>query len=151
MPLDPHAAPAPAAARHPTERSVHGVVLHDDYAWIRAENWQEALRDPAALPAEIKTHLTAENAYAEAVLTPVKPLIATMVGEMRGRIKEDDSSVPAPDGAWDYYDRYREGGQHPIVCRRPRGQDAGEQIMLDGDALAEGKAFFDLGAASHSP
>jgi oligopeptidase B len=151
MPLDPHAATPPAAARHPTASTVHGVELRDDYAWMRAANWQEALRDPAVLPVGIKAHLVAEKVYAEAVLAPVKTLIEAMVREMRGRIKEDDSSVPAPDGGWDYYDRYREGGQHPIVCRRPRGQETGEEVMLDGDALAEGKAFFDLGTAAHSP
>lgn len=151
MTLDAKAAPAPSAVRQASLRTVHGVTLHDDYGWLRAANWQEALRDPSVLPAPIKAHLIAENGYAEAVLAPVQPLIEAMVREMRGRIKEDDSGVPSPDGPFDYYDRYREGGQHPIVCRRPRGSEAGEEIMLDGDALAEGRAFFDLGGATHSP
>ncbi len=151
MMLDPNGAPAPVADPRPTRRTVHGVELVDDYAWLRAANWQEALRDPGVLPAPIRDHLVAENAYAETVLAPVKPLIGRMVREMRGRIKEDDSGVPSPDGPFDYYDRYREGGQHPIVCRRPRGSEEGEQVMLDGDALAEGRAFFDLGGAVHSP
>ncbi len=151
MILRSSAGTAPVATRQPTETTVHGVVLHDEYAWIRAGNWQEALRDPSVLPPAIRDYLVAENAYAEAVLEPTKPLIEAMVREMRGRIKEDDSAVPTPDGAWDYYDRFREGGQHPIVCRRPRGEADGEQIMLDGDALAAGKAFFDLGTAAHSP
>ncbi|MDP2801361.1 MAG: S9 family peptidase [Phreatobacter sp.] len=151
MTLDAKAAPAPLAARQSRLSTVHGVEMRDDYGWLRADNWQDALRDPAVLPAPIKTHLEAENAYADAVLAPLRPLLDAMVREMRGRIKEDDSGVPSPDGAWDYYDRYREGGQHPIVCRRPRGSGAGEQIMLDGDALAEGRAFFDLGGAAHSP
>jgi oligopeptidase B len=151
MKLDAKAAPAPVADLRPTLRRVHGVDLADDYAWLRAANWQEALRDPGVLPAPIRDHLVAENAYAETVLAPVKPLIEAMVREMRGRIKEDDSGVPSPDGPFDYYDRYREGGQHPIVCRRPRGSEDGEQVMLDGDALAEGRAFFDLGGATHSP
>lgn len=151
MTLDAQAAPAPSAVRQASLRTVHGVTLHDDYGWLRAANWQEALRDPSVLPAPITAHLIAENGYAEAVLAPVQPLIEAMVREMRGRIKEDDSGVPSPDGPFDYYDRYREGGQHPIVCRRPRGSEAGEEIMLDGDALAEGRAFFDLGGATHSP
>jgi oligopeptidase B len=151
MTLDAKAAPAPSAVRQASLRTVHGVTLHDDYGWLRAANWQDALRDPSVLPAPIKAHLIAENGYAEAVLAPVRPLIEAMVREMRGRIKEDDSGVPSPDGPFDYYDRYREGGQHPIVCRRPRGSEAGEQVMLDGDALAAGRAFFDLGGATHSP
>jgi oligopeptidase B len=69
---------------------------------------------------------------------------------MKGRIKQDDSSVPSPDGAYAYYVRYREGGQHPIACRQPR-EGGAEQVMLDGDALAAGQAYFQLGAMRHSP
>jgi oligopeptidase B len=151
MSLDPAAAPAPTAERRPVETVVHGTKLRDDYHWLRADNWQEALRDPAVLPADIRGYLEAENAYSEAVLKPVKPLIEAMVKEMRGRIKEDDSSVPSPDGAWEYYESYREGGQHPNICRKLRGGEGAEQVMLDGDALAKDKPFFDLGGAVHSP
>jgi oligopeptidase B len=69
---------------------------------------------------------------------------------MRGRIKEDDSTVPVADGAFSYFTRYREGGQHPSICREPRGGGAGE-VLIDGDALAAGKAFFRLGPTVHSP
>jgi oligopeptidase B len=141
---------APVAPRRPQRRVVHGVELVDDYAWLRAENWQEVLRDPAALPAGIAAYLRAENAYAEATLAPTRNLQSRLVGELRGRIKEDDSQVPWPDGAFDYYARYREGGQHQIICRRPRDSEA-EQILLDGDALGQGKPFFEIGCAEHSP
>jgi oligopeptidase B len=150
MRLASSAAAAPAADRRPHRTTVHGLELVDDFHWMRAANWQEALRDPAVLPADIKTHLIAENDYSDAVLAPVKPLIEAMVAEMRGRIKEDDSSVPSPDGPWEYFDSFREGGQYPLIGRRPRGGGP-DQIMLDGDALAEGKPFFDLGGAAHSP
>ncbi|MBL8568772.1 MAG: S9 family peptidase [Phreatobacter sp.] len=150
MRLDPAAAVPPAAERRVQQMTVHGTELSDEFHWMRAANWQEALRDPAVLPADIRAHLLAENAYSDAVLAPVKPLIEAMVGEMRGRIKEDDASVPSPDGPWEYFESYREGGQHPLVSRRPRGGGA-DQIMLDGDALAEGRPFFDLGGAVHSP
>ncbi|CEJ09948.1 Protease 2 [bacterium YEK0313] len=149
--LDAAAATAPVAARQPVEKIMHDVVLRDDYDWLRAANWQAAIRDPALLPAPIRAYLEAENAYAAAVLKPVEPLIDALFQEMKGRIKEDDSSVPAPDGAWEYYESFRHGGQHPMICRRPRGTAAGEQVMLDGDALADGKPYFDLGAAAHSP
>ncbi|MCZ0737037.1 S9 family peptidase [Phreatobacter sp. AB_2022a] len=149
--LDAAAAAAPVAARQPVEKIMHDVVLRDDYDWLRAANWQAAIRDPSLLPAPIRTYLEAENAYARAVLKPVEPLIDALFQEMKGRIKQDDSSVPAPDGAWEYYESFRLGGQHPMICRRPRGTTAGEQVMLDGDALADGKPYFDLGAAAHSP
>lgn len=141
--------PAPVAAKHETNRVVHGVPLDDSYAWLRADNWQEVMRKPETLAADIRAHLEAENAYAEAALAPLQSLKETLVKEMRGRIKEDDASVPAPDGAYAYGTRYRESGQHPLFVRTHR--DGGEDtILLDGDALAKGKAYFRFGGASHS-
>src|ERR1051325_4731782 len=70
---------------------------------------------------------------------------------MKGRIKEDDSSVPAPDGPFDYYVRYAMGAQHPVHARRARGAETGEQVLLDEEAEAEGKAYFHVGGAEHSP
>jgi oligopeptidase B len=74
-----------------------------------------------------------------------------MFEEMKGRIKEDDASVPAPDGPFEYYSRFNIGGQHPIFARRPKGQADGEEILLDCDALAKGKAYSQVSAADHSP
>ena len=69
---------------------------------------------------------------------------------MRGRIKEDDSSVPAPDGPFAYFWKFREGGQHELIGRTPR--DGGDvQILLDGDALAAGHDYFQFGGTRHSP
>src|SRR3546814_15888708 len=70
---------------------------------------------------------------------------------MKGRIKEDDSSVPTPDVPWDYYVRYDLGAQHPVHARRPRGQAQGEQVLLDEPALSTGAAFFQVGAPSPTP
>ena len=142
--------PPPRAERRPTTSVRHGVTLADDYAWLRAENWREVMRDPSVLDPAIRAYLEAENAYQKAALAHTEPLQEKLFAEMKGRIKEDDSSVPSPDGAYAYYYRYREGGQHRIVCRAPRGGGA-EQTLLDGDALAAGKAYFQLGVTHHSP
>ena len=123
----------------------------DDYAWMKDDNWQQVLRAPTALRADVRAHLEAENAYTKAMLVATEPLQAQMFAEMKGRIKEDDSSVPAPDGPWDYYVRYELGAQHPVHGRRPRGVAQGEQVLLDEEALSRGKAFFQVGAARHSP
>lgn len=140
----------PPVEKRPVERCVHGFTIRDDYGWLKADNWQEVLRDPAALPAGIRALLEAENNYAEAVLAGTGKLRAELAKEMRGRIKEDDAEVPRPDGPWLYYTRHNAGGQHPIFCRAPRS--GGEpEILLDGDAQAKGKSFFDIGSASHSP
>ncbi len=142
--------PAPRAEKRPATSTRHGVTITDEYQWLKAPNWQEVMRDPAALDPAIRKYLDDENAYAEAALRPTQALQETLFAEMRGRIKEDDSTVPAPDGPHAYYIRYREGGQHPVVCRQPRAGGA-ETILLDADALAAGKPFFQLGEASHSP
>ena len=135
----------PFAPKRPTERIVHGVRLVDDYAWLRDENWREMMRDPAKLAPEIRAYLEAENKHAEVYFADASELQKRLVAEMRGRIKEDDSTVPSRDGAFAYYVRYREGGQHPLLCRVPSaGGD--EQLLLDGDALAEGHAYYNLGA-----
>ena len=123
----------------------------DDYAWMKDDNWQQVLRDPKVLRPDVREHLDAENAYTKAMLAGTEPLQAHMFAEMKGRIKEDDSSVPAPDGPWDYYVRYDLGAQHPIHARRPRGSSEPEQVLLDEEALAKDKPFFQVGAASHSP
>ena len=140
----------PQPERKPTASTWHGVALVDDFAWLRAANWQEVMRDPGKLDPAIRAYLEAENAYADAALADTTALQATLFAEMKGRIKEDDSSVPAVDGAYAYYWRYREGGQHPVICRHPRAGGA-EQVLLDGDELAHGKAYFHLGATHHAP
>ena len=149
----PPASDAPQAPRRPHSFVVHGRTLSDDYAWLKAENWQDVLKDPAALPAEIGDYLRSENAYAEAALAGAASLRKTLVAEMRGRIREDDSGVPMPDGPFAYYTRHRDGGQHPLVCRRPTaaGDDAGsEAILIDGDKEGAGLAFFEIAGAAHS-
>jgi oligopeptidase B len=144
--------PTPPVARKDPKRIVQfNHVRVDDYAWMKDDNWQAVLRDPGAIKPDVKAHLTAENAYTAAMLAPTQALQDRMFEEMKGRIKEDDASVPAPDGPWDYYVRYEKGAQHPIHARRPRGTEDGEFILLDEDAEAKGKPFFQVGAADHSP
>ncbi len=149
--MDTKTLPAPPAAkREPVSHTLHGRTRHDDYAWLKDENWQQVMRDPTLLRADIREYLEAENAYTKAVLEDTEALQEVLFKEFRGRIKEDDSSVPAKDGDWEYYDRYREGGQHPVVCRRRPGDEASEQILLDGDKEAEGRSYFHIGDGGHS-
>ncbi|MEZ0171764.1 S9 family peptidase [Microvirga sp. TS319] len=142
--------PAPVTPARPHGFDVHGVAIQDPYAWLKAENWKDVLKDPAALDPAIRKALEQENAYTSAAFAGTEDFQARLVAEMRGRIKEDDSTVPQPDGPFAYFSRYREGGQHPLVCRQHR-DGGGEAIMIDGDKEAEGYAFFDLGGADHSP
>ena len=142
--------PAPVAPRRPHSFTSHGITVADDYAWLKDDNWQEVLRDPGVLNADIRHYLEAENAYTESLLGHTAALQRKLVAEMRGRIKEDDSSVPAPDGPYAYLRKYRDGGQHELFGRCPR--DGGEiEIVLDGDALAADHSYFKFGGARHSP
>jgi oligopeptidase B len=121
----------------------------DDYAWLKDEKWQEVLRDPKVLDPDIRKYLDEENVYTESLLGHTSALQKTLVREMRGRIKEDDSSVPSPDGPFAYFRRFREGGQHELFGRMPR--DGGEgDIVLDGDALAKDHKYFKFGGSRHS-
>ncbi|MEM9333096.1 MAG: S9 family peptidase [Pseudomonadota bacterium] len=128
----------------------HGVTLKDDYFWLRADNWQEAMRDPDRLPDDIKAYLNAENAYYDAAMADTVALQEALVAEMRGRIKEDDSSVPVKNGPFSYSWKYVEGGEHPIRVRT--ALDGGtEDVLLDVNHEADGKAYFELGYVGEDP
>jgi oligopeptidase B len=138
------------APRRPHSHAVHGIAMVDDYAWLKDENWQEVLRDPSVLNPDIRNYLEAENQYTESLLGHTASLQKTLVREMRGRIKEDDSSVPSPDGPYAYMRKFRQGGQHEMFGRSPRdGGDA--EIILDGDQLAAEHDYFKFGRTRHSP
>ncbi len=163
----PQARPVPPVAKKvPVTIEQLGRTRTDDYQWMKDDNWQAVLRDPTLIKADVKEHLTAENAYREAMLASTLPLQATMFEEMKGRIKQDDSSVPAADGPWEYYVEYKTGDQHPRYMRVERqgtfmvdGQPVTKnfvvaptpQLLLDANELAKGKAYSEVSAADHSP
>jgi hypothetical protein len=94
--------PAPRAETRTVTDSWHGISRIDEYAWLRAENWQEVFRDPSLLDPAIRSHLEAENTYQAAMMANTEKLRKKLFREMRGRIKEDDSSVPMKDGPFAY-------------------------------------------------
>lgn len=135
MPIIP---PIPPARPITTLR--HGESFVDSFGWLRTRE------DPAVL-----THLEAENAYAEAMLAPTAELQERLYLEMKGRIKETDLSVPYRKGDWWYLTRTEEGKQYPIHCRRRDGAPEGEEeVLVDLNALAEGKSYMALGDLSVS-
>jgi oligopeptidase B len=144
-------------------RDEHAVIeqlersRRDPYAWLKDDNWREVMREPSRLRSDIRQHLEAENAHTRTRLEePTTALQDKLFEEMRGRINEKDSSVPAVDGEWAYYRRYREGGEYPLFARRPAANafdtdPAHEQLLLDGDAMAKGCDYWDIRKVSHSP
>lgn len=140
----------PRAERRPVADTHHGITRHDEYAWLRADNWQDVFRDPSVLDPAIRAHLDAENSFQAALMEDTQILQKTLFAEMKGRIKEDDSSVPMPDGPFSYGTSYKVGGQQPRFFRLQR--EGGEpDILIDGDAEADGKPYFRIGGVDHSP
>lgn len=121
--------------------SPHGTRV-DPYYW---------LRDDKREAPDVLAYINAENAYTEAMLAPAKGLENTLFAEMRARIKEDDSSVPIFERGYWYYVRYEIGKQYPIYARRAGAMSAREEILLDGNALAAGYAFYKIGSYDVSP
>jgi oligopeptidase B len=140
----------PLAARRPVRLSAHGIERVDPYAWLRAPNWKQVLRDPSALAPEIRGYIEAENRYAEAVLAPLSGLRIKLVKEMKGRIEEEDSGVPAPSGGYAYWTKFLPGAEHEQIVRSRRSGGPAE-LLIDGPSLAEGKSYFSLGDHRHSP
>jgi len=141
----------PRAEKRARAETWHGHEKRDDYHWLKAENWQAVMHDPSLLPADIRAYLEAENAYYEAAVAGTKALQETLFAEMKGRIKEDDSSVPAPDGPYAYYSAYVTGGQHPRYVRKARDLSGPEQLLLDGNELSKGREYFHIGSIAMSP
>jgi oligopeptidase B len=144
------ASAGPVAERRPHVSVSHGVTRVDDYAWLRVDNWREVMQNPKSLDPAVRAYLEAENAYAAAKMAPTEGLQAKLFEEMKGRLKEDDETPPAPYGPWAYFVSYVTGGQHPLFCRVPR--DGGEkQILLDGNAMAAGHAYYRIASRAPSP
>jgi oligopeptidase B len=146
----------PHAEQRPVEIEQLGITRVDEYQWIKDENWQQVMREPDVLQSDIRELLEAENAYLDSVMEPTADLQERIFQEIRGRIKEDDSSVPERDGAYEYFTRFREGGQYPIYARRPIDPDTGEaageeEILVDGDAEAADFDYLDFSSMEHSP
>ncbi|WP_297829855.1 S9 family peptidase [Thermomonas sp.] len=151
-PLPPNAAQRPHVMRAP-----HGAERTDPYYWLRDDSRQNP---------EVIGYLQAENAYADAVLAPLKPLQDALYDEIVARIRQDDASVPFRERGWWYYARFETGKDYPVHARRKDGPDvdalsilqandrgdfAGEQVLLDVNRLAAGKDYCSVGGFEVSP
>ncbi len=134
----------PIAARKPHVNEAHGVQWTDDWHWLRDPNY------PNVQDSEVLDYLKAENAYFEAAMKPHEALVEQLFQEMKGRIKEDDSSVPIKDGDWFYRSAFKEGTQYRDWYRRPAA--GGDEVLIYSEnEEAEGKEYYRLGAFAVSP
>ncbi|MFV0623958.1 S9 family peptidase [Sphingomonas sp. ac-8] len=134
----------PIAEQRPHQFERHGITVEDPWAWLRDAGYPE-VTDP-----DVLAYLAAENTYFENVMAPHRPLVDRLFEEMRGRIKEDEATVPQKDGEWLYWSDYETGGEYRRWWRKPVGGGA-DELILDEPALAAGKEYFRLGALSISP
>ncbi|MEU7904283.1 S9 family peptidase [Actinoplanes sp. NPDC049118] len=143
----------PAVRQAPSERTFHGDAVTDEFAWLAKKD------DPETI-----AYLEAENAWTEAATAHLATLRSTVFDEIKGRTQETDLSVPSRKGGYWYYTRTVEGKQYGIQCRvaaapgdvdPPATGDGtplpGEEVLLDGNELAEGKDFFALGTFDVAP
>jgi oligopeptidase B len=134
----------PVADKRPHSSTHHGIILTDDYHWLRDQGY------PKVDDADVLAYLKAENAYFEAQMAPQLPLVETIFQEMKGRIKEDDSSVPQKDGDYIYWSKFDEGQQYRKHYRKAV-KGGPDELILDENELAKGREYFRLGAAEISP
>ncbi len=133
----------PIAAKKPHEvEGPNGIKRQDEYYWLR----DDTRKNP-----EMLAYLNAENAYADSLMAPLNANKEKIYQEIIARVKQDDSSVPYLEKGYWYYTRYEPGKDYPIYARRKGNMQAAEEIMLDGNAMAEGKDFFQIGDWVVSP
>ncbi len=134
----------PVAARKPHSFTHHCITVEDPYAWLRDPGY------PEVTDTEVLAYLNAENAYFEAVMAPQKALIQTIFEEMKGRVKDDDASVPQRDGDFLYWYAFDAGAEYRKWYRRPAAGGS-DVVIVDEPALAEGHQYFRLGGLAASP
>ncbi len=130
----------PVAEQRPHSFEHHGISIEDPYHWMRDPGYPEVTDE------SVLGYLKAENAYFEAVMAPHQALIETLFQEMKGRMKEDDRSVPTRNGDWLYWWAFEEGAQYRKWYRKPVRGGGEERLIFDEAAEAEGKQYFRLGA-----
>ena len=124
----------PKAAIRPHAMTMHGHTRIDNYYWLNERENPEVI-----------AYLEAENQYADACLKHTELLQEQLYKEIIGRIKQDDNSVPIRIRDYYHYTRFEEGKEYPVYCRKKHSLEAPEEIILDGNQLAEGHAFFEIG------
>ncbi|MCK5829700.1 MAG: S9 family peptidase [Methylococcales bacterium] len=153
---------APIANKRPHTQTHHNIKTKDDYFWLRADNWQEAMREPEKLPNDIKQYLKDENDFFKLAMSDTESLQEKLIAEMRGRIQENDTDVSEKWDNYNYNTRYKEGSEYPIMVRATlneannennysKDNDNTEEILIDGNIEAQNKDYFELGETEISP
>ena len=143
-------APIPVAEKQPTNLEKHGDVRIDDYFWMRLSDDQKNAAEKDVQSQKVVHYLEEENAYYREVTKSTAPFQEVLFEEMKGRIKEDDASVPYKDNGYFYSTRYEIGKQYPIYSRRKGNLEAEEAILFNVNEMAEGFDYYQLGGLNIS-
>ncbi len=141
----------PKAAKKAHTFEIHGDVRIDNYHWMRLTDSQKEAETPDAQTTEVLDYLNAENAFFESEMQHTEHFQKSLFEEMKGRIKEDDSSVPYKKNGYFYITRFEQGKQYPIYTRKKETLEAPEEILFDVNEMAEGYEYYTLGGLSISP
>ena len=143
-------APIPVAEKQPTNLEKHGDVRIDDYFWMRLSDDQKNAAEKDVQSQKVVHYLEEENTYYREVTKSTAPFQEVLFEEMKGRIKEDDASVPYKDNGYFYSTRYEIGKQYPIYSRRKGNLEAEEAILFNVNEMAEGFDYYQLGGLNIS-
>ncbi len=142
---------APTAPKVSKKLEIHGDTRIDDYFWMRLSDDQKNAEKPDDQTQNVLDYLNAENAYRKDIMKSTETFQEELFKEMKGRIKEDDESVPYKYNNYHYYVRTEKGAEYALYCRKEGSLDAAEEIMLDGPKLAKGHEYFAISGRSVSP
>ncbi|MFZ9029565.1 MAG: S9 family peptidase [Crocinitomicaceae bacterium] len=140
----------PVAKKIEHKITTHGDTRVDNYFWMRLSDEQKNAEKPDAQTQDVLDYLNAENDYRAAKMKHTEELQKNLFEEIKGRIKEDDESVPVKDNGYIYYSRFEKGQDYAYSCRKKDEDGAKEEIMLNGPEMAEGQAYFSIGGTSVS-
>ena len=141
----------PIAEKQPKELTIHDDTRIDNYFWMRLTDEQKTAKDKDEQTQKVESYLHDENSYFDSVMSYTNDFQSSLFEEMKGRIKEDDESVPYYKNEYYYITRYETGNQYPIYSRKKGSLDAHEEILFNVNEEAEGHEFFQLGGLNVSP
>src|SRR5215469_3974158 len=132
----------PIATKKPYQVPSPNGAREDDYYWLRDDTRQSK---------EVLGYLKAENDYRDAMMASTHALEEKLYDELIGRLKPDDASVEVHEHGYWYYTRFEPGLDYPVYARRKGSMRAAEEVMLDGNAMAKGYDYFQIGSSKVSP
>ena len=131
--------------------TIHNSTRIDNYFWMRLTDEQKTAKNKDAQTQKVEAYLNSENEYFDQVTASTNNFQKELFEEMKGRIKEDDTSVPYFRNDYFYITRFEKGSQYPIYSRKKENLEAKEEVLFDVNNEAEGYEYFQLGGLNVSP